>query len=163
MKMNHNILKPRYPMDIRHVIEQEIPFDRFLGLLVEEIRPGYARLRMPFRPEFIGDPRRPALHGGIISMLVDTCGGSAVWASCSVRDRVATIDMRVDYLRPADPADLIAIGEVKLLGNRVGNATVQIFSVNNPGVVIAEGRGVYNIRKAGSKAPDNVCAPICAP
>jgi uncharacterized protein (TIGR00369 family) len=119
-------------MDIRHVIEQEIPFDRFLGLLVEEIRPGYARLRMPFRPEFIGDPRRPALHGGLISMLVDTCGGSAVWAACSVRDRVATIDMRVDYLRPADPADLIAVGEVKLLGNRVGNATVQIFSGQQP-------------------------------
>lgn len=147
-------------MDIAHVIEHEIPFDRFLGLVVEEIRPGYARLRMPFRPEFIGDPRRPALHGGLISMLVDTCGGSAVWASCSVRDRVATIDMRVDYLRPADPADLIAVGEVKLLGNRVGNATVQIFSAAKPDVVIAEGRGVYNIRKAGTKAPDNVCLPV---
>jgi len=76
---------------------------------------------------------------------------------------VATIDMRVDYLRPADPADLIAIGEVKLLGNRVGNATVQIFSANNPDVVIAEGRAVYNIRKAGAKAPDNVCIPISNP
>lgn len=124
--------------------------------MVEEIRPGYARLRMPYRPEFIGDLRRPALHGGLISMLADTCAGSAVWAACSVRDRVATIDMRVDYLRPADPADLVAIGEVRLLGNRVGNATVQVFSAANPGVVIAEGRGVYNIRKAGSKAPDNV-------
>lgn len=141
-------------MDIRHVIEQEIPFDRFLGLLVEEVRPGHARLRLPYRPEFIGDPRRPALHGGVISMLVDTCGGTAVWASCAVKDRVATIDMRVDYLRPADPADLIAVGEVKLLGNRVANAIVQVFSATNPELVIAEGRGVYNIRKAGAKAPE---------
>jgi acyl-coenzyme A thioesterase PaaI-like protein len=76
---------------------------------------------------------------------------------------VATIDMRVDYLRPADPADLIAIGEVKLLGNRVGNATVQIFSVKNPAVVIAEGRAVYNIRKAGTKAPDNARVPVHGP
>jgi acyl-coenzyme A thioesterase PaaI-like protein len=68
--------------------------------------------------------------------------------------------MRVDYLRPADPADLIAVGEVRLLGNRVGNATVQIFSASNPEVVIAEGRGVYNIRKAGAKAPDIVRAPV---
>ena len=141
-------------MDIRHVIEQEIPFDRFLGLLAEEVRPGYARLRLPYRPEFIGDPRRPALHGGVISMLVDTCGGTAVWAACAVKDRVATIDMRVDYLRPADPADLIAVGEVKLLGNRVANATVQVFSASNPDLVIAEGRGVYNIRKAGARAPE---------
>jgi uncharacterized protein (TIGR00369 family) len=104
------------------------PFDRFLGL-----RGGGnpARLRAPahaLSPRIHRRPASPALHGGLISMLVDTCGGSAVWAACSVRDRVATIDMRVDYLRPADPADLIAIGEVKLLGNRVGNATVQIFS-----------------------------------
>ena len=49
---------------------------------------------------------------------------------------------------------------MRLLGNRVGNATVQVFSAANPGVVIAEGRGVYNIRKAGSKAPDNVLAPV---
>ncbi len=87
-------------------------------------------------------------------MLVDTCGGTAVWAACAVKDRVATIDMRVDYLRPADPADLIAIGEVKLLGNRVANATVQVFSATNPDLVIAEGRGVYNIRKAGARGPE---------
>jgi uncharacterized protein (TIGR00369 family) len=140
-------------LDIQTIIEENIPFNRFLGLKVQEIRPRYARLELPFRPEFIGDPRRPALHGGIIATLVDTCAGAAVWASGSPRDRVATIDMRVDYLRPADPANLVAIGIVKLLGNRVGNAVVQVFSVNNLDLVIAEGRGVFNIRKAGAKAP----------
>lgn len=134
-------------MNIQQTIEQKIPFHSFLGLIVEEIRPGYARLRLPFRPEFIGDPRRPAIHGGVIATLVDTCAGSTVWASGSPDDQVATIDMRVDYLRPAEPADLMAIGTLKLLGNRVGNATVQVFSQNNPQLVIAEGRGVFNIRK----------------
>lgn len=138
-------------MDIQTIIEENIPFNRFLGLKVQEIRPKYARLQLPFRPEFIGDPRRPALHGGIIATLVDTCAGAAVWASGSPRDRVATIDMRVDYLRPADPADLVAVGIVKLLGNRVGNAFVQVFSTTNLDLVIAEGRGVFNIRKSGVK------------
>ncbi len=134
--------------DIKDVIEKKIPFDLFLGMVLEEARPGHARIRLPYRPEFIGDPRRPALHGGIISTLIDTCGGTAVWASCEVNDRVATIDLRVDYLRPAPPADLVAVAEVKLLGNRVGNSAVTIFSVENPDVAVAEGRGVYNIRKA---------------
>ncbi|QLA20241.1 PaaI family thioesterase [Desulfolutivibrio sulfoxidireducens] len=134
--------------DIKHVIEEMIPFDLFLGMKVEEAREGYARIRLPYRPEFIGDPRRPALHGGILSTLIDTCGGTAVWASCDVKDRVATIDLRVDYLRPAPPADVIAVGEVKLLGNRVGNASVRIYSVLDETVTLAEGRGVYNIRKA---------------
>jgi len=134
--------------DIKDVIEKKIPFDLFLGMVLEEARKGYARIRLPYKPEFIGDPRRPALHGGIISTLIDTCGGTAVWASCEVNDRVATIDLRVDYLRPAPPADLIAVAEVKLLGNRVGNSAVTIYSAENPEVAIAEGRGVYNIRKA---------------
>ena len=134
--------------DIKQVVEEELPFHRFLGVLVDETRKGYARLRLPFRPEFIGDPRRPALHGGIISMLVDTCGGTAVWASCNTDDRVATIDLRVDYLRPAPPVDIVAEGEVKLLGNRVGNASVRLFAASDPDTTIAEGRGVYNIRKA---------------
>jgi len=134
--------------EIRDIIEKAIPFDLFLGIKVEEIRPGYARLRLPFRPEFVGDVRRPALHGGVISTLVDTCGGTAVWASCQPEDRVATIDLRVDYLRPAPAGDLIAVGEVKLLGNRVGNSAVTILSAMEQGLVVAEGRGVYNIRKA---------------
>jgi uncharacterized protein (TIGR00369 family) len=133
--------------DIKDIIEKGLPFDFFLGIKVEEIRPGYARLRLPFRPEFVGDARRPALHGGLISILVDTCGWASVWASCQPEDRVATIDLRVDFLRPAPAGDLVAIGEVRLMGNRVGNTAVTILSVGGDLKVVAEGRGVYNIRK----------------
>ena len=134
--------------DIKDIIENEVPFDHFLGIVVESVEKGYARLRLPFRPEFIGDPRRKALHGGVISMLVDTCGGTAVWASGNLKDRVATIDMRVDYLRPAPPEDLIAEARVKLLGSRVGNTQVVVTPASDPTVILAEGRAVYNIRKS---------------
>ncbi|SDL57734.1 uncharacterized domain 1-containing protein [Maridesulfovibrio ferrireducens] len=133
--------------DIKKVIEEGIPFDLFLGLKVEHLEHGYAKLRLPYRPEFIGDPRRPALHGGVISMLIDTCGGTAVWASGDVRDRVSTIDMRVDYLRPAGPEDLIAEARVRLLGNRVGNSQITVYSASDPDLIVAEGRAVYNVRK----------------
>ncbi|WP_022662408.1 PaaI family thioesterase [Paucidesulfovibrio longus] len=129
----------------RHL--NEIPFHVLLGLRVEEIREGYARLRLPFRPEFIGDARRPALHGGLLSTLVDTCGGIAVWASGEPGDRVATIDLRVDYLRPAPPGDLLAEACVRLMGNRVGNASVTVFAADDPETPLVEGRGVYNVRR----------------
>ncbi|OEU69154.1 MAG: thioesterase [Desulfovibrio sp. S3730MH75] len=135
-------------VNMQEVIEEGIPFDKFLGVKVEHIEHGFAKLRLPFREEFIGDPRRPALHGGVISMLIDTCGGSAVWASGNVEDRVATIDMRVDYLRPAGPEDLIAEARVRLLGHRVGNASVIVYSASDPELIVAEGRAVYNVRKA---------------
>lgn len=134
-------------VNIKEVVETKIPFDLFLGVEVECAEKNFARLRLPFRPEFIGDPRRPALHGGVISMLIDTCGGTAVWASVNIRDSIATIDMRVDYLRPAPPEDIIAEARVKLLGNRVGNTQIIVYAASDPDHIIAEGRAVYNIRK----------------
>ncbi len=134
--------------ELARLIETALPYHVHLGLKVDELKPGYARLRLPFKPEFVGDVRRPALHGGLISFLVDTCGGCAVWACCRRDDRIATIDMRVDYLRPAPEDDLIAIGAVKLLGNRVGNAQVEVFAAGDPSQILAEGRAVYNIRRA---------------
>lgn len=140
-------LAPEHLAELRRILEQGIPFNLHLGLLVETLEPGHAVLRLPFKPEFVGDTRRPALHGGVISMLVDTCGGSAVWASCNPNDRVATIDMRVDYLRPAPEADLIATARVSLMGNRVGNAHVLVHAATDMERAVAEGRGVYNIRR----------------
>ena len=131
----------------KHFVEQEIPFNRFLGLKVDTMGGGGAKLVLPFRPELVGDARRPALHGGVISMLIDTCGGVAVWSACNPEDRIATIDLRVDYLRPAPPKDLAAEAEVKLLGNRVANCHIKVHTLDDPGTIIAEGRGVYNVRK----------------
>ena len=52
-----------------------------------------------FKPEFIGDPNREALHGGVLSTLIDTTGGLCCWSTLRHQnDRVSTIDLRIDYL-----------------------------------------------------------------
>ena len=132
---------------LKRLTEEELPFNKFLGVKVLEFSDGLCRLRLPYKPELIGDPRRPALHGGVISTLVDLCGGFAVWTRCRLEDRLATIDLGVDYLRPAPAADLYAEGTVRLLGNRVGNAHVVVWSEGAPDEHLAVGRGVYNIRR----------------
>jgi uncharacterized protein (TIGR00369 family) len=58
-------------------------------------------LVLPVRPEFVGDPRRPALHGGVLSALIDTAGGVAAWSALGTGGSVSTVDLRVDYLQPA--------------------------------------------------------------
>lgn len=132
---------------LAELIEGGISFNRVLGIKVVELGEGLVRLRVPYREELIGDSRLPALHGGVISTLVDVCGGFAVWSRCRLDDRIATIDLVVDYLRPAPAADLYAEATVRLLGNRVGNAHVAVWSEGAPEVHVAEGRGVYNIRR----------------
>ena len=100
-------------------MEELCPFNRYLGIKIEELREGYSRCILPFRDEFIGNPALPAIHGGVISTLTDVCGGTAVWTSCSEGDSVATLDIRVDYLRPGPKDDLVAESEVVRVGNRV--------------------------------------------
>lgn len=132
---------------LKHLIENEIPFNRFVGVKVRSLEQGKCVLSIPYRPELLGDKRRRAIHGGVLSMLIDTCGGFAVWSLCNLDDRIATIDLRVDYLKPAIETDLVAEAVVKLHGNRVGNSHIIVYPDREPETVIAEGRGVYNIRR----------------
>ncbi len=131
---------------LRQMMEDLIPFNRFLGIRVLEVGDEGVRLSLPFRPEFVGDPLRPALHGGVISTLADVAGGMAMWAD--IEDpaaRVATIDLRVDYLRPARLETLDARAHVVRQGNRVGVIDVVIFHPSTASETIATGKAVYNI------------------
>ncbi|MCA9587741.1 MAG: hotdog fold thioesterase [Myxococcales bacterium] len=131
---------------LRQIMEELIPFNRFLGVRVTEARDGFARLEIPFRPELVGDPLRPALHGGVLSALADTAGGMAVWMGIAdPAGRVSTIDLRVDYLRPGRLEVLVAEATVVRLGNRVGVADVRLFHPDAPNDAVATGKGVYNI------------------
>jgi len=80
-----------------------IPHAHALGMEVEETGPGYSILKMPYRPELVGDPSRGIVFGGVITTLLDQALGIAV--SCGLEDLrpIATLDLRIDYLRPADP------------------------------------------------------------
>jgi len=132
----------------RDLIENCLPFNKYIGIKLLSLEPGLCKLLIPFKAELVGDTRRGALHGGVMSTLIDTCGGFAVWSMCDITDKLSTIDMRVDYLKPAFSDDLVAESQVKLLGNRVGNASTIIYSRNDPDVIVAEGRSVYNIRRS---------------
>jgi len=134
------------PDVLRQVMEQMIPFNRYLGVRVGGLRQGFARLEVPFRDELVGDPLRPALHGGVLSALADTAGGAAVWTGTEdERARVSTIDLRIDYLRPARLVTVVAEATVVRLGNRVGVADVRLFHPDAEDETIATGKGVYNI------------------
>jgi uncharacterized protein (TIGR00369 family) len=139
------------PQILREIMEKMIPFNRFLGLTLTEVRPGFARLEVPYRDELIGDPVRPALHGGVISALIDTCGGAACWTEIDAADRISTVDLRVDYLRPGRKLRIIAEGRVIRMGNHVGVADVTVFHPDAPGELVACGKGVYSVRR-GSDA-----------
>lgn len=131
----------------RAIIEEQIPFHRLLGVKVRFLGEGVCTLYVPFREELVGDSMRSTLHGGVLSTLIVTCGGFAVWSMCNFNDKISTIDMRVDYLRPAFDSDLVAESRVRFVGNRVGNAHTVVYPDGAPDNILAEGRSVYNIKR----------------
>jgi len=127
--------------------EQQIRFNAYLGMKVEELRRGYARLRVPYSEEFVGDPFRPALHGGVLSSLADTAGGIAAFTAVQPGDRISTVDLRIDYLRPAALEDVIAEAEVLRIGNRVAVSDIVVHQ-GDADRHVATGKGVYNVKRA---------------
>jgi uncharacterized protein (TIGR00369 family) len=131
------------------VMEELSPFSRLLGFKGESVEPGRVVMLLPVREEFVGDPRRPALHGGVVSSLIDTAGGAAAWSVLEEGESVSTVDLRVDYLEPAGlEAPLRAEAELVRKGNRVCHVKV---SVTQGTRLVADGRAVYNVHRRRSE------------
>ncbi len=129
------------------------PFMRFLGLEVVRAEKGVIEVRLPFREEFLRHDGSDWLHGGVVSSLADIVGDYAVITETG--QGVPTIDLRVDYLRPARRGDLLAVGRTLRVGKTVSVADVEIRDAS--GTLVAVGRAVYASPRseggAGSKPP----------
>jgi len=140
---------------LKQLMESFIPFNAFLGVRVTAVSRGLVVMEVPFRDELVGDPLRPALHGGVVSALADTCGGAAVWVDVeNPHARISTIDLRIDYLRPARLDTLVAEARVVRLGNRVGVADIRLYNAHASELTVATGKGVYNISIGRAGRPE---------
>ena len=83
-----------------------------MGIEVLSLEDGRATVRLPYRDDLVGDLDTGVLHGGAITTLMDTCSGMACFMGLPAVDSMATLDLRIDYLKPATPGrDVIAAAE----------------------------------------------------
>jgi len=89
--------------------EQAVPHNRALGLRVISMEDARAAYLLPYAPHLVGNPETGVLPGGAISAAMDAACGAAVFQALPRPMIIATLDLRIDYLKPATPGRDVTI------------------------------------------------------
>ncbi len=97
------------PPDLARIVTAfaGIPHCRLLGMRLEEVRRGSGMMSVEWDRKLVGNPRTRVVHSGVVTALLDTLCGLVVMASVPEGTPLATLDLRIDYLRPATPEQTI--------------------------------------------------------
>jgi uncharacterized protein (TIGR00369 family) len=96
------------------------PYLAGIGGEMLEVGPERALARLPYGPHLVGDPDTGVVHGGVITGLLDHTSGGAVMGSLREPMPIATLDLRIDYMKPAEPGrDIIAEAECVKVGHEI--------------------------------------------
>jgi uncharacterized protein (TIGR00369 family) len=141
---------------LRAIFEDRIAFNRVLGLKIAELRPDRVIGRIAMKPDLVGHFSFNRLHGGVVSAGLDAMGGLAVMAAIGARHmdevpaqrlhrfgKLGTIDLRIDYLRPAIGESFELRAEVLRLGSRVASTRMEFLGAD--GKLLSSGAGAYII------------------
>ncbi|MBK7585473.1 MAG: PaaI family thioesterase [Myxococcales bacterium] len=82
---------------------QAVPHNRALGLRFIDFADGEATILLPFAEHLVGNPETGVLHGGAVTSLLDATCGAAVFMRLKQPMPIATLDLRIDYLRRGEP------------------------------------------------------------
>lgn len=114
-------------------------YHQFLGLQLEELTEQSITIRLPYN-ELFNTSADGYIHGGIISTLIDVAGFFAVYRL--LNHPVPTVDLKIDFLRPARASDLLATATLVKLGRTVSIADVTVKDAE--GKEVAIGRGLFS-------------------
>src|SRR3979411_362401 len=84
-----------------------IPHNKALGLKVVAVARGLASMRLEWRKEFVGNPETGVLAGGPVPAVLGGSCGIAVATMLKDPMPFATLDLRIDYARPATPGQAV--------------------------------------------------------
>jgi len=139
---------------LKEITEEKIPFNKLIGMKIETLDLDKIGIRFEMSPELVGNFTRGNLHGGVISSVLDVTGGMVAWTGIMKKmegqsfdeiserfNKIGTIDIRVDYLRPGLGEYFIATGSILRTGNKVSVTRMELH--NDKGILIAVGTGTY--------------------
>ena len=139
---------------LKDLFERKIVFNSVLGLKITSVTPRVVTATIEMRRELVGHFSHNRVHGGVISACIDTIGAVACFVALGARhmdespakrlerfQKLGTIDLRVDYLRPGLGSHFNIRAEAIRVGSRVGNARIEFTAAD--GLLVSTGTGAY--------------------
>ena len=139
---------------LKEITEEKIPFNKLIGMKIETLDLDKIGIRFEMSPELVGNFTRGNLHGGVISSVLDVTGGMVAWTGIMKKmegqsfdeiserfNKIGTIDIRVDYLRPGLGEYFVATGSTLRTGNKVSVTRMELH--NDKVILTAVGTGTY--------------------
>lgn len=90
-------------LKMAHAFSRAVPHNQALGIRLLDITATEVMFELPYDAKLVGNPDTGTLHGGAITALLDGCSGAAVFAALTELVPIATLDLRIDYLKLAEP------------------------------------------------------------
>ncbi len=146
--------EPEFVTAFKELFDEKIVFNKLLGVRLTDVKPGWVSGHLPMKPELIGTQEHRRLHGGVVSACLDALGGVACVAAGAALhmeeapvhrlhrfNKLGTIDLRIDYLRPCVGEHFTMHAEVLRLGSRVATTRMEFFAAD--GTLLCVGAGAY--------------------
>jgi uncharacterized protein (TIGR00369 family) len=146
--------EPEFIAGLTVMFEDHILFNRLLGLKIVDVAPERVVGRIAMKQDLVGHYIHNRMHGGVVSAGLDAMAGLAVMAAIGARhmdeapeqrlqrfSRLGTIDLRIDYLRPAISTHFELRAEVLRLGSRVASTRMEMYAAD--GTLLSTGAGAY--------------------
>lgn len=123
-------------------LKAKSPMIKFFGIELEELSPGYAKVRMPFRPEFAQS--FGVVQGGIITALGDAAAGIAFMTLLNPGEAVVTIELKINFLNPVRQSHMVSEARIVHQGTLI---SLLEFEIRTPShVLVAKGTSTVSAK-----------------
>jgi len=132
-------------------IAQFVPHNRALGIRFVCVAGDTLTLALPYDPKLVGNPLTGVIHGGAITALLDAACGAAVFVKVRRPMPVATLDLRIDYLRPATPEkEVLGRAECFRVTQNVAFVRCHAFHADREDDLVAVANGTFTLFRGSS-------------
>lgn len=132
-----------------------VPWAHKLGFTLTKLERGRAIGLLPYREHLVGDPTSGIIHGGVVTSMLDNLCGTAVVSALDEFKSTATLDLRIDYMRPAESGrDLIGEAECYHYTRTVAFVRAWAYHESRD-MVVATAAGSFALQDPGRWASNN--------